>query len=206
MQNNIEIAVITNIIEAPQRTFGFAKLASNGQQAYLGPNIFRQKKLELGETIYCDVAPNDPRFTDRGCQSRVVFIYDQDGPFSHLITQTQPKAPELDLQLAPAPLKAKVDYELKIDAQIIYDFIERYLVENPYFYTTSEMADAVNAEFPTANWTAQRAGPYFERLHKLEKVVQVSMQTNPKHAKKSKVAWCATKHWQTLWDDMLGED
>ena len=53
---NIELAVITNIIDASDRTFGFAKLASTGEQAYVGPNIFRQKSLELGATIYCDIA------------------------------------------------------------------------------------------------------------------------------------------------------
>lgn len=200
---NIELAVITNIIDKSSRTFGFAKLASTGKQAYIGPNIFRQKELKIGQKIYCDIAPNDPRFTDRGCNNRVVFVYDEDGPFSHLITQVQPKAPELDLQPAPAPVKIKADYELKIEPQLIYDFIERYLVENPYFFTTAELAETVNAEFTTLNWTAQRAGPYFERLHKLEKVAQISMLTNPKNSKKSRVAWCAHKHWQNLWDEMM---
>lgn len=205
MQSNIEIAVITNIIEAPQRTFGFAKLASNGEQAYIGPNIFRANTLKMGDTIHCDIAPNDPRFTDRGCKTRVTFIYDENGPFAHLIPQVT-KAPELNLQPVPAPLKVKADYELKIEPKLIYDFLERYLAENPYFFTTSELAETVNAEFPTANWTAQRAGPYFERLHKQEKVAQISILTNPTHAKKSKVAWCHNKHWQMLWSEMMDDE
>ena len=198
---NIELAVITNIIDAPQRTFGFAKLASTGEQAYVGPNIFRQKSLELGSTIYCDVAENDSRYTDRGCNKRIVFVYDEDGPFAHLL-------PNGAAQTAPAPAKTTLqpanDFELqpKVTAAQIGDFIIQWLNDNPYFYTTADLVDAVNDEFDH-DWDTKKAGPYLDRLYIQERIVQASVQTSPKNGKKSRVAWCHPKVWQKAWAHMM---
>lgn len=195
---NIEKVMITNIIEKPNVTFGFAKIASNGEQAYMGPQIFQHNNLQIGQTIYCDIGQNDPRFSDRGCNKRVVFVYDEDGPFAHLLPQsvTQPAA-------QPAPVVAVPDFEVKVTSQVIRDYVERVLAEEGFFYTTAQICDFVNEEFPTAKWTAQKAGPYLEQMHKQEKIAQISMLTNPSNAKKSKVAWCGFKHWQSLWADVM---
>lgn len=196
---NIELAVITNIIDASDRTFGFAKLASTGEQAYLGPNIFRQKSLELGATIYCDIAQNDSRYTDRGCNKRIIFVYDEDGPFAHLL----PKAVAKPV-VQPAPVDEVV--EVEVTSQMIRDYVELYLAQHPYFFTTSEICDFVNEQFPTVEWTAQKAGPYLEQIHRKEKITQISALTNPKNSKKSKVAWCHNKHWLALWSELFEDE
>ena len=197
---NIEKVMITNIIEKSHVTFGFAKIASNGEQAYMGPQIFQHNDLRIGDTVFCDIGDNDPRFSDRGCKKRVVFVYDESGPFSHLLPQAAAQP-----VVEAAPVVAVPDFEVKITSQMIRDYIERVLSEEGFFFTTAQIVDFVNDEFPTANWTAQKAGPYLEQMHKASQIAQISMLTNPNHSKKSKVAWCGSKHWQSLWADAMYE-
>lgn len=199
---NIEKVMITNIIEKPDVTFGFAKITSNGEQAYMGPQIFESNDLRIGDTIYCDIGENDPRFSDRGCKKRVVFVYDESGPFSHLL-------PQAAAQPVVQPASVEEVAEVGVTSEMIRDSIEWYLSQNAYFFTTAQIVDFVNDYFrhqQELNWTAQKAGPYMERIHKQEKIVQISGLTNPTNAKKSKVAWCHRKHWLALWNELVDEE
>lgn len=198
---NIEKVMITNIIEKPNVTFGFAKITSNGEQAYMGPQIFESNDLRVGDTIYCDIGENDPRFSDRGCNKRVVFVYDEDGPFAHLLPQAAPQP-----VVQQVPVEQDADVKVQVTSEMIRESIERYLKDNAYFFTTAQIVDFVNDHFPTANWTAQKAGPYMEQIHRHEKIVQISGLTNPTNAKKSKVAWCHRKHWLALWNELIDDE
>lgn len=119
---NIEKVMITNIIEKPNVTFGFAKITSNGEQAYIGPQIFESNDLHIGDTVFCDIGDNDPRFTDRGCKKRVVFVYDEIGPFSHLLPQAA-----VQPVVQPAPVEEVV--EVQVTSQMIRDYVELYLAQ-----------------------------------------------------------------------------
>ena len=195
---NIELAVITNIIDASDRTFGFAKLASTGEQAYVGPNIFRQKSLELGATIYCDIAQNDSRYTDRGCNKRIIFVYDEDGPFAHLLPKAVAKPV---VQVAPV----EEEKPKGPTSSEIFEALSERMKDCDSFYTTAEITACMSLHF---DWEMDSGdiGRDLQRLHDTGAVAKLTLDRVGGMKRASRVAWGASGTSLSMFDSWFDDD
>lgn len=189
--SGIQTAVITNVIDTPHRTFGFAKLVKDGSQAYVGPNIFNTQSINVGDTIYCDVAENDSRYTDRGCQLRVTFVYTEDGPFAHLLPQVVAK-----------PQPANVEPNLPTDEEM-RSYILTLLSDSDDLWLTSEVNDIANTHFG-CDISTQSTGRDLDRLFKNGQIARLALQTDAANKKMSKVAWVCKSRANEIFNRMMG--
>lgn len=198
---NIEQVMITNIIEKSNVTFGFAKIASNGEQAYMGPQIFQHNNLRIGQTIYCDIGQNDPRFSDRGCNKRVVFVYDEDGPFAHLLPKpvTQPAAQPVQAEHAaePEPKREPTSKELN---QYIVDLLEMH----NEFWTTAEVTQWASNYFG-CEYGSKKIGRLLDELFDKDRIGQLQLWKTQSQKRVSKSAWVSTKQANEVWSKLFGQ-
>ena len=187
--------MITNIIEKPHVTFGFAKIASNGEQAYMGPQIFQHNDLRIGDTVYCDIGENDPRFSDRGCKKRVVFVYDESGPFAHLLPQAAAQP-----VVQPAPNVVDIPVKPKgLTSQEIFERLREEVGELVAFYSTQELtgllSHLLNQELDSAE-----VGRDLQRLHHKGEIAKITLQRSGNSKRASRVAWGPVDKANELFD------
>jgi len=198
---NIEQVMITNIIEKSNVTFGFAKIASNGEQAYMGPQIFQHNNLRIGQTIYCDIGQNDPRFSDRGCNKRVVFVYDEDGPFAHLLPQsvTQPVVQPVQVEPVAEP-EPKREPSAKELNQYIVDLLDMH----NEFWTTAEVTQWVSNHFG-CEYESKKIGRDLDALFASDRIGSLQLWKTQGQKRVSKSAWVSSKRANEVWSEMFGQ-
>ena len=199
---NIHYAVITNLIPSSgdRPHYGYCKLTSDGQQAYIGPNIFANNEFNIGDEIYVDITENDKRFTHKGCMLRVTFIYTKDGPFAHLL----PK------QAAPAPVNTP--FELEPEAEEtgptqadLFQAVRDVVMSLDSFYTTAEITDRVSARLGH-EMDSSDVGRDLKRLHDKGQAARLSMSREGSAKRVSRVAWGPTKNANELFDSWFDDE
>ena len=193
---SIEQALIINVIDHDGKVFGFAKLVSDGSEAYIPPSLFKSNDLDVGDMVFADVVPNDSKYHDTSTQKRINYIYDENGPFAHLLPKAtvQPAAP------APAP-EPKPDPSEAEQQKFITEWLK---INDHSFWMTSVITDEISKDLEFEA-TSKNVGRLLATLHDKGDIAMLALSTDRANKRLSKVAWADAKKANDLFMEWMAE-
>ncbi len=189
--------MVTNIITKGAKKFGFGRSIRDGEEIFIPPHVIKINQFEIGDVLHCDLTGDSEELSDgRRCHRRVEFIYDENGPFAHLLNKSSANVEAVEFKAAPRKVEPTNEQ--------IFTAIVAYF-DDYDFATSGEVTAHLNEKFETEK-SSQQVASLLEYMHKKGKLACIRMYQSTAQEKASKVAWMRRKDCNQVFEEYFGVD
>jgi hypothetical protein len=177
----IKEVYVTKVVHEENKQYGFARIIEDATQVFIPPNTVREFCPSEGEHLVAQLEPNNRS----DVPWRMTMVYDEDGPFKHLIHNYKFKTPS-HVPLAPAPEPIKVEPTFD---ELCLESMKFFIEHDDYFYVTRQVEQYVSKKLNFKVGT-KKMGRIMDWLHKNGHISMLVLHKSPDQGRASKVAWC----------------
>lgn len=179
----IKEVYVTKVVHQEDKQYGFARIIEDATQVFIPPSTVREFCPNEGEQLVAQLEPNN----HGDVPWRMTMVYDEDGPFKHLIHKYKFK-PASHVPVAPAPAPEPVKVEPTFE-ELALEAMKFFVEHDDYFYVTKQVEQYVSEKLDYEVGT-KKMGRIMEWMHKNEHVSMLVLHKSPNQNRVSKVAWC----------------
>ena len=190
--------MITTIVDRNEKVFGFARRTDDGTEVFVPPHPIRNHNLTQGEVVFAEIGENPQPPQGSKITQRVEFVYDEDGPFAHLLQKFK----------SPAPQPVQFQTQRQEPYQPTYDdcvSLVDSMLDEDVVLITRDVKDALNEEYGS-QITSAKVGSWLESMHKADILAIIQMHRKPNQARASRVAWMRSSTALEVFDELYGEE
>lgn len=197
----IKQILITNVVNTPDKVFGFARALEDASHVFIPPIIVKENELQKGDIVYAELTENRTDITT-SAGWRVNMIYDENGPFAHLL-----KKFKVDTSAEPVAPVVKQEPSLEQITHTILHFLSAGGdVNSQNFYTTGEMSKLVSEKLDF-EVGSKKMGRILSDMHtQHNSVARMAMYGAPDQERASGVVWCLKSSCNEIFDAYFGEN
>ena len=179
---NIQQVMIRLIVSNEHKSYGFCKMLSTGEEAFIPPHIIKTMRHKHFDVTYAELEESNSGVKSH-LRYKVKMFHDEDGPFGHLLKRYKHEPePEPATEVAtPAPQPVRLSSK-DLSAMIA----ERLDAAEGQFISTAEVGDLVK-DYYGHRVSTQRLASVMDWMEKRGEIAKVQLTKGK--ARASRIVW-----------------